>query len=393
MATLDQNYFNWNDDIEEDLPPMSFSDLIVYSRDWTVETIVNQIRQENIELNPKFQRRNAWNDTRRSLLIESLIAGVPVPEIVLAEQQDSKRKFLVLDGKQRLLTVAGFIDPTYDYWNDPRLVDLKVLSHLNGDSFEKWKTNPPHGDPANALLNADIRCTVLGNITNDDVLYNIFYRLNTGSVPLSTQELRQVLCKGPFANFLVTVTNKTHPIQQYLSLEEADPRLRDVEILLRFLALEMYGDQYKGNLKKFLDLAMKNANKDWSSIHGAVENLNLELTATAKLANELLKESQFVGRKYTDAGWEMRFNKAVFEVQMFYFHKLRSKRISTRARNTFKEAYEHFCVTDPDFIRSVEVTTKSLDQYRKRFKAFRRLIKSHFDIALNDGTALFQGEK
>ena len=86
---------DWNKEIIEDiaLKPKDISDLVVYSRDWTVETIVNQIKKSNIDLNPKFQRRNAWNDDRRSKLIESLIIGIPVPEIVLAE--DVKKKSLL----------------------------------------------------------------------------------------------------------------------------------------------------------------------------------------------------------------------------------------------------------------------------------------------------------
>ena len=62
--------------------PPDFSSLRVYSRDWTVETIYSQIQQKNIDLDPKFQRRNAWNDNKRTRLIESLITGMPVPEIV-----------------------------------------------------------------------------------------------------------------------------------------------------------------------------------------------------------------------------------------------------------------------------------------------------------------------
>src|SRR5262245_43129578 len=94
---------DWNDEIAQDLKPEDLSGLVVYSRDWTIETINNQIAQDNIDLNPKFQRRNAWNDDRRSKLVESLIAGLPVPEIVLAENPLKPKSFIVIDGKQRLL--------------------------------------------------------------------------------------------------------------------------------------------------------------------------------------------------------------------------------------------------------------------------------------------------
>src|SRR5713101_4190063 len=123
--TLEED-LTWNDEIIDDISSTGESELVVYSRDWTIATIISQIEQKNIDLNPKFQRRNAWDDARRSKLIESLVAGLPVPEIVLAEDPKKKKAFIVIDGKQRLLTVSGFVDPTVNYWNKPELKKLKL---------------------------------------------------------------------------------------------------------------------------------------------------------------------------------------------------------------------------------------------------------------------------
>jgi hypothetical protein len=73
---------NWNEELQDEVNIHDPRSLVVFSRDWTVETIVLQITRSNIDLNPKFQRRNAWTDEKRSKLIESLLIGVPVPEIV-----------------------------------------------------------------------------------------------------------------------------------------------------------------------------------------------------------------------------------------------------------------------------------------------------------------------
>ncbi|HUM08844.1 MAG TPA: DUF262 domain-containing protein, partial [Acidocella sp.] len=82
---------DWNAELEGEVQAQGIESLVVYSRDWTVETIISQIEKDNIDLNPKFQRRNAWNDAKRSKLLESLIIGIPVPEIVLAEDTEKKR--------------------------------------------------------------------------------------------------------------------------------------------------------------------------------------------------------------------------------------------------------------------------------------------------------------
>ena len=125
-----------NQSDSEDIQEVDVSDVVVYARDWTIETIFNQINIENIDLNPKFQRRNAWNDDKRSKLIESIIMGYPIPEIVLAENPNKKRSFIVIDGKQRLLTIAGYIShDKYKYWNRPVLKGLKVLKDLNKSKY------------------------------------------------------------------------------------------------------------------------------------------------------------------------------------------------------------------------------------------------------------------
>src|SRR4051812_21570643 len=121
----------WNNEDESDLEvskdPRKF-EIIVSSRDWTVETIVRQIQQGNIDLDPAFQRRNAWRDHRRSRLIESFILNFPVPQIVLAENPRDRGRFIVIDGKQRLLTIAGFYLEAYrNYWSSPKLIGLKIL--------------------------------------------------------------------------------------------------------------------------------------------------------------------------------------------------------------------------------------------------------------------------
>src|SRR5437764_436271 len=135
MTTSDDG--NWNDDVLEGIHPTDLKSLVVYSRDWTIETINNQIEQKNIDLNPEFQRRNAWTDDKRSRLIESLIIGIPVPEIVLAEHPKKKKSFIVIDGKQRLLTIAGYIDPKIPYWKRPKLGKLVIRKDLNGVSYSK----------------------------------------------------------------------------------------------------------------------------------------------------------------------------------------------------------------------------------------------------------------
>ena len=96
---------------DEDISPLEsgdFSTAVVSGNDWTTETLINQINKGNILLNPAFQRRDAWDKTRKSKFIESLVLGLPIPQVVLAESKERRGSYIVLDGKQRLLSIRQF---------------------------------------------------------------------------------------------------------------------------------------------------------------------------------------------------------------------------------------------------------------------------------------------
>jgi len=367
----------WNQELEEEVKADGIGSLVVYSRDWTVETIISQITKGNIDLNPKFQRRNAWNDIKRSKLIESLIMGIPVPEIVLAEDKDKKRSFIVIDGKQRLMAIAGFADPDkFDSWQVPKLRGLNTREDLNGLSFAAMADSDGGNNDRRELMNADMRCTVISNYQSSQVLYDIFYRLNTGSVPLSSQELRQVLNRGDFADFLVQFTNQTLPLHKVLNLSGPDARLRDAEILLRYISFSLFGREYTGNLTPFLDTKMEEVNKNWPVIKGNVESLSAEFNDGTEALIEALTEKK-VGRKFTVKGWETRFNRALFEVEVYYAARV-GRAAFVQGADNFTAAFETMCTGRPDFIDSIEASTKNIDKYHTRFEIFQSLINSVF---------------
>ncbi len=68
----------------------SLSDAVLWGTDWTTETVISQLKKKNIELSPSFQRRDAWGEDRKSGFIESIILGLPIPQIILAERKDKK---------------------------------------------------------------------------------------------------------------------------------------------------------------------------------------------------------------------------------------------------------------------------------------------------------------
>lgn len=370
---------NWNDELEEDVSIEGVESLVVYSRDWTVETILRQIEQDNIDLNPGFQRRNAWNDNKRSKLIESLIIGVPVPEIVLAEDKTKRKSFIVIDGKQRLLALAGFQNPEkYNSWERAKLKGLNTRKDLNSDSFLEIEKKI---DEYRQLMNADIRCTVISNYKSNGVLYDIFYRLNTGSVPLSSQELRQVLNRGPFADFLITSTNRLLPLHEILNLKGPDNRLRDAEIILRYISFSIFGSVYRGNLSLFLDESMASINENWNEYEPRIQTLFDKFNSATESLTQIFEKK--VGRKFSKGSWENRFNRALFEVEVYYFGMIAPELLTGIDNQHVLTQFEAFCSISPDFLDSIETSTKNLDRYRNRYQLFQGFVNDTFNITIN----------
>lgn len=370
---LDSEVIAANKEIIDDISLGLSENIKTYSRDWTVETIYNQIEQGNIDLNPKFQRRNAWKDEKRSLLIESLILRLPVPEIVLAESHYEKNKFIVLDGKQRLLTIAGFINhDKYKYWDKPVLKDLKMKPELNNLTYEILK-NSDDNEAYRAFQNSDIRCTVVFNQSTDDILYEIFYRLNSGAVPLSMQELRQSLRKGGFSDFLMECTEKIGPVHQVLGISLPDKRLIDAEIVLKFMSNRLRLGEYGGNLKKFLDDTLVLLNKEWMEKMKVVQDLYAQFNSGIENLKATLG-GEGIGKYYQ----ETRFNRNLFDVQIYYFSQLTEADLTHINITAFIKSYINISNEHSDFRRTLTSSTNTKKNVAIRYNIFRNIVNDSF---------------
>jgi len=377
----DVEVWNREDASELDRPTrLNKYGITVASRDWTVETIVRQVEQQNIDLDPAFQRRNAWRDHRRSRLIESFILGFPVPQLVLAENPRRRGRFVVIDGKQRLLTIASLYLPEYrDYWVQTRFSGLSVRTDLNGVELDVFLKDAQHSKDRRQLGNADIRTTVITGFNDEDVLYDIFYRINTGSVPLSSQELRQVLNRGEFAKYLLETTGETNPLWDVLGIDVPDPRLRDVELLLRLIAWRRFSRKYRGNMKKFLDESMEFLNDHWSKERSGVEDLTQQLFLGTNSALKVFGSD--VGRKFKFGRYERALNRALFEVQAYYFSFPRVRTAAAKNKSEIVQAAKQLS-EDYDFTASIESTTKSVENYRTRFTKYQEMLQTTLGVTL-----------
>lgn len=341
---------------------------VVSATDWTTETILNQLQRNNIDLNPRFQRRDAWTLARKSRFIESLILNLPVPQIVLAERKGVKGQHIVLDGKQRLLSLLQFTGSAAGRHNAFALEDLEVLTELNGLTFDQIRDAANTRERYNAFLNQTVRSVVIKNWPDVTFLHLVFLRLNTGSVTLSPQELRQAMFPGGFSDFVDDAAIKSTALKKLLRLEEPDFRMRDVEVLVRFIAFENFLHDYRGSLKSFLDDACETLNKQWGKVSSVVERQVTDFESAALALMQIFGPANVARRPESER--RRPFNRAIFDVQVHYLTDKRVRTAALKRKASVRSAFERLWVRDPDFVRSVETTTKSLEATYKRFSAW-----------------------
>lgn len=393
QMTIFEDFENENeDDLIQNLE--KFDQAVIWGTDWTAETITNQLFRKNIDLFPKFQRRDAWSQTAKSKFIESLILGLPIPQIILAEKKDDKGKYIVIDGKQRLLTIRQFFSKgENDEFTPLKLKGLEILKDLNRKKFTDIENEPEFNKILNQLLNQTIRTTVIKNWPNEEFLFTVFLRLNTGSIKLSPQELRQALHPGNFIDYADNFSIESSGIKKILNIREPDYRMRDVELVIRFFTFKMFIETYDGNLKKAFDNAVKTLNTDWELYEEIVNQNALNLENAISLTLEIFGEKEAFS-KWSNNKFQSNFNRAIYDIMVYYFSSSMILEASMNKKQEVLDAFKLLCQEDNDFIASFEHTTKSMGNMSKRFKTWGEklsevlcieieipyLVENHFEL-------------
>jgi hypothetical protein len=235
-------------DRDETVPSVAY-EITSYGADPEAELLVRRQQREEI-LVPPFQRGFVWSQPKSSRFIESLLLGLPVPGIFLAEEAES-RKQLVIDGQQRLKSLRFF----YEGYFNPRVEDAtRRVFTLEG-------VQKPFSGRTYATLDqrdrirldtAIIHSTIIKQTSppsDDTSLYHIFERLNTGGLRLTAQEIRSALYHGPLLKAVSTLNEE--PCWRTL-FGRKHSRLKDQELILRFFALFYDRGTYQRPMHEFL---------------------------------------------------------------------------------------------------------------------------------------------
>lgn len=355
--------------------------ILINPSDWTIETILSLLKNGRININPEFQRRAAWNVERKSLFIESILLNYPLPQIILAEDRENK-KFIVVDGKQRLLTLLQFSESgiktseQQQIYERFKLRGLERLTELEGKYYTDLQNDLTLQTYAETFNDFTIRTIVLKQ-WDKDALYDMFLRINQNSVILMPQELRQALFPGPFTSFIEQASSDSVAIRSIYGSTAPDPRMRDAELLLRFYAVKnLLNNTYNGNLKDLLDGTCEYFNDNWSAEENKLMQQLTEFEEGYKFIAEALGKDINPFWKYENGNPIRRFNKAIFDFIMYYFSNPKIidsvksiPNYQMLLQNKFKNAFN-----DVDFLASVTSSTKAKGAFSKRLSRWAEIL-------------------
>src|SRR5260370_3388975 len=150
--------------------------------------------------------------------------------------------------------------------------------------------------------------------------------------------------------------------------------MRDVELLVRYFAYKNFITSYTGKLKEFLDSTCQQLNQQWNKreneIKRQAEHFERAIAASFKIFG---KESVF--RKWDGARFERRFNRAVFDIMVYYFSERSVRTPAVQSKQAVKGAFKELCETNPGFLRSLETSTKSIQATSTRLSRWGRALK------------------
>jgi Protein of unknown function DUF262 len=350
-----------NEELESEVQPIiddSGKDrkLFTHPYDFIIRSLKDQVDDGTLVLADDFQRRRVWDDTKASRLIESLLINVPIPVCYFAELEDGS--YSVIDGQQRLTAI-------YRYLNDEfKLRSLRIRSDLNKQKFSQLGISDRR-----SIQSRSIRCVLIQKESHPEIRFDVFDRLNSNSVKLNRQELRNSLYKGDL-NKLIKELSENETFKKLRRSENVDKRMNDCEMILRFFAFYFDRVNYQGNLAKFFDNYLQAGIKMSSEV---IHNHREIFLKTINDVDCVFGENSF--RRYDPAHdtWNKSLNRAIYDIIMLYFSEIPSDIIQQKSNTVLDEFKKIF--NDEEFQADITSFPEKIVRFQSRLDKWRTILE------------------
>lgn len=341
--------------------------------DRSIYELERRWKKGDLNLDPEFQREYVWDDKRASLLVESVLLEIPIPIIYLAEEANGV--FTIIDGQQRLRSFFRFLN------NEFKLKNLGMLRDHEGKFFQDLDK-----EAQTKIEDANLRIIEIQKDTDPNVKFEIFERLNVGSVKLNDQELRNCIYRGKY-NDLIKELSEDKDLLYILGLDAPQNRMQQNELVLHYLA---FYDQtylkYKSPMKQYLNNELENnkniTDEELMQLRQSFRNA-ISLTRTVFGKNAFRKFVQ--GNQQEKNGrWEKRINMGLFEIIMHGFSIYKKNQIIPNS-DSIREELIHLTTSDSDFINCISGTgTTNTQKVHTRFKMWEASLQDIIGVCNNE---------
>ncbi|OYD43613.1 DUF262 domain-containing protein [Sphingobacterium cellulitidis] len=357
---LANRIFPDNNDFEVEVLniPAEKRKLITETYDFTVSTINDYINNQHIVI-PNFQRGYVWNRTQASRLIESLIIQCPIPVVYLSQNGDETLS--VIDGNQRLTSISLFLN------NGFPLTGLSTYPELDGLTYNEL-------DPRfqRHIINRTIRCIAILKETHPQIKFDVFERLNTGSVRLNPQELRHGIYNGTLMTKIEELAKL--PLFKKLTSTTNDNRMKGDELVLRYFTLfERYADYVKP-MSVFLNkYAEENRLMAENKVDELAKNFILNLNKCHSLYGD------FAFKTFDESRKRLKANTALYEAQMLSMNSLNPTLEQIEAINKAEVIDQlEVLLGNADFYNTITKATTDKNVITKRITDYTEFLQTLF---------------
>jgi 5-methylcytosine-specific restriction endonuclease McrA len=341
--------------------------IIWHPMDYSIGQLRLMKTDKELDPNPSWQRNYVYDRTKASRLIESVLLDVPIPAVYLAEEKDNTLS--VIDGQQRLTTFFLFIDekfPDKEKVEIPfTLMGLKVLPEFNRLTFSELPKNLQ-----TKVKNTPIHVIIIKNDSDEDVKFDIFERLNTGSMKLNEDEIRNSVYRGKYIELLDKLSDDV-TFDKLVRKANFKNRMFYRGMILRFFAISEKNIQlYRPSMKQYCNKELRdkrNLSEDKSDEYKKRFRHSVDLCYSIFGENAFRRFS--LGKEGAENGsWvSSRINLALFDVQMCGFIGYNQSQLQGHYDEIRERMLDLIC-NDPEFSNAIELKTSNTDQMKLRFQ-------------------------
>jgi hypothetical protein len=348
--------------------------IIWQAKDFSIREFQAMEQDGDLILQPDYQRKYVMDIKLASRLVESILMDVPIPVIYLAEETDGR--YSVIDGQQRLTSFISFLHGKFPDGKEFILSGLKVLKELN-----RFKFIDLDKEYQMKIKTTTIHTIIIKRESHEDIKFEIFERLNTGSIKLNEDEIRNTMYRGSYIK-LLSELEKNSVFHQLVRKDNFRKRMIYRGMILRFFAFsEKSYLNYKPSMKQFCNKELRdNRNMGTEKINEYKERFIkcLDLVKTV-FGDNAFRRFKPGDNDNTNGDWTIsRINMALFDIQMCGFLHYDKHQIIQKA-DSIREALIELMSYNDEFIAAIEIKTSDRNSVKKRFKIWTETIENILD--------------